>query len=202
MKLENFISLKKISSTTQVIASYATTHNFIGEIIPGYNAVNAYLEERAFNALKLAESKFNQKGLSLVIYDAYRPAKAVRFLQAWKDSPCEKMKSEFFPNLSKKEIFEQSFIAKKSSHSRGSTVDLSLFKLSTGKTLEMGTIFDCFSPESATNSKKISEQASCNRQQLLSIMEECGFVNYDKEWWHFRFEDEVHLNEYFDFDVE
>lgn len=182
---------------------YATTSNFTGKIIPGYCSPAAFLTGAAISGLKLVQNELASLDLTLIIFDAYRPNKSVQFFhREWiNSSDCPDLKDKYYPRKSKIDIFSEGFIAKSSSHSRGSAVDLSIAEINSGELLDMGSIFDFFDETSFTNSTKISEHARYNRMLLKKIMKKNGFINYEKEWWHFRLLNEPHPNSYFDFDI-
>ncbi len=180
---------------------YYGPHNFVGRRIKGYNAPKCLLTSKASDALAKVQNEISPFGLSLKIYDCYRPQKAVNDFVAWaKDLSDTKMKSEFYPNEEKKELFKKGYIASKSAHSRGSTVDLTI--VSTSGDLDMGSKFDYFGTSSNTRNPNMSEVQKRNRLLLKTVMEKNGFVNYEKEWWHYTLKKEPYPNDYFDIDVE
>ena len=150
-------------------------------------------------ALSNAQDDFNKLGYSLILYDAYRPQRAVDFFVQWSKNLNDTInKRIYYPNIKKSELFKLGYIAYKSGHSRGSTVDVSIVEISTNNELDMGTVFDYFGIESHTFFNDISETQKSNRLILYEIMSNNGFKNYSKEWWHFTLENEPH-KKYFDF---
>ena len=181
---------------------YYSTYNFIGERIDGYEEPCALLTKEAARALKSVSNEMIVHGYRLKIFDAYRPACAVKHFVLWGIEDQDiRMKSYFYPDLQKQELFEQGYIAKKSSHSRGSTVDLTLLDMSTGKALDMGSPFDLFSVVSHPDYKGITEQQYENRMMLQRAMVRNGFEPIDCEWWHFTLKDEPYPDTYFEFPV-
>ena len=181
---------------------YYSTYNFIGERIDGYEEPCALLTKEAARALKSVSNEMIVHGYRLKIFDAYRPACAVKHFVLWGIEDQDiRMKPYFYPDLQKQELFEQGYIAKKSSHSRGSTVDLTLLDMSTGKELDMGSPFDLFSVVSHPDYKGITEQQYENRMMLQRAMVHNGFEPIDCEWWHFTLKDEPYPDTYFEFPV-
>ena len=181
---------------------YYSTYNFIGERIDGYEEPCALLTKEAARALKSVSNEMIVHGYRLKIFDAYRPACAVKHFVLWGIEDQDiRMKPYFYPDLQKQELFEQGYIAKKSSHSRGSTVDLTLLDMSTGKELDMGSPFDLFSVVSHPDYKGITEQQYESRMMLQRAMVRNGFEPIDCEWWHFTLKDEPYPDTYFEFPV-
>ena len=181
---------------------YYSTYNFIGERIDGYEEPCALLTKEAARALKSVSNEMIVHGYRLKIFDAYRPACAVKHFVLWGIEDQDiRMKPYFYPDLQKQELFEQGYIAKKSSHSRGSTVDLTLLDMSTGGELDMGSPFDLFSVVSHPDYKGITEQQYENRMMLQRAMVRNGFEPIDCEWWHFTLKDEPYPDTYFEFPV-
>ena len=181
---------------------YYSTYNFIGERIDGYEEPCALLTKEAARALKSVSNEMIVRGYRLKVFDAYRPACAVKHFVLWGIEDQDiRMKPYFYPDLQKQELFEQGYIAKKSSHSRGSTVDLTLLDMSTGKELDMGSPFDLFSVVSHPDYKGITEQQYENRMMLQRAMVRNGFEPIDCEWWHFTLKDEPYPDTYFEFPV-
>ena len=181
---------------------YYSTYNFIGERIDGYEEPCALLTKEAARALKSVSNEMIVHGYRLKIFDAYRPACAVKHFVLWGIEDQDiRMKPYFYPDLQKQELFEQGYIAKKSSHSRGSTVDLTLLDMSTGKELDMGSPFDLFSVVSHPDYKGITEDQFRNRMLLQKTMMRNGFLPYDCEWWHFMLDNEPYPDTYFEFPV-
>ncbi|MCO4755137.1 MAG: M15 family metallopeptidase, partial [Bacteriovoracaceae bacterium] len=182
---------------------YFGSENFVGKRIEGYNANKCLLTKEAVRALLVAQKEAQKHGLSLKVFDCYRPQMAVDHFVRWaNDLEDIKTKNSFYPNVSKDKLFEHGYIAERSGHSRGSTVDLNLVRFENGKWIEldMGTIFDYFDPKSATNSK-VGQLAKSNRLLLKSIMEAAGFRNYSKEWWHYTLRSEPFPDTYFNIPI-
>ena len=199
-----FISLNDACPSMKIHMSYATAENFTGEIVSGYKAKKAYLAKGPAEALCLVQAEAQKRGLSLKIYDSYRPVKAVAFFQAWAQKPetNAQIKEHYYPGFTRLQLFEQGYIAKQSSHSRGSAVDLTLVEMGSGRSLDMGSAFDYFDDLSNTDSPKVTDEQKKNRMILKELMEGKGFKNFSQEWWHYSFRPEPYPDQYFDFDVE
>ena len=196
---DGFVYLKDIDDSIIVDLKYYSNENFTGQYVEGYLSNNAILTKESALALSDAQDDFNKLGYSLILYDAYRPQRAVNFFVQWSNNFHDTInKRIYYPNIKKSELFEFGYIAYKSGHSRGSTVDVSLIEISTNKLLDMGTIFDYFGIESHTFFDDISEKQKSNRLILYEIMSNNGFKNYSKEWWHFTLKNEP-FQKYFDF---
>lgn len=181
---------------------YHSTYNFIGDRIDGYEEPCALLTKDAARALKSVSNEMMVQGYRLKVFDAYRPVRAVKHFVLWGIEDQDiRMKQYFYPELQKQELFENGYIAKQSSHSRGSTVDLTLFDMSTGKELDMGSPFDLFSVASHPDYQGITEEQYSNRMTLRRSMIRNGFKPIDCEWWHFTLEDEPYPETYFEFPV-
>lgn len=181
---------------------YHTTYNFVGDRIDGYEQPIALLTKEAARALKDVSNELNAQGMRLKVYDAYRPASAVKHFVLWGiDDLDQRMKPFFYPDLDKEDLFKRGYIAKQSSHSRGSTVDLTLLDMETGKELDMGSPFDLFSEASHPDYKGVTTEQYENRMMLRNAMERHGFEPIFCEWWHFTLADEPFPNIYFDFPV-
>ena len=181
---------------------YVGSDNFVGRPVEGYEGTRVILTEPAARALASAQARLAPFGLGLLVYDAYRPTRAVAHFVRWAEDPDDlATKERFYPDKDKPELFAEGYIAARSSHSRGSTVDLTIVDLATGEPLDMGTPFDLFSPRSWTESPDVPPQARANRLLLRDVMTAAGFERYDKEWWHFTLADEPHPEEAFDFPV-
>ncbi len=179
---------------------YHSTYNFIGERIDGYEQPCAIITKEAARALKAVSNEMNVKGYRLKVFDAYRPATAVKHFVLWGiEDLDQKMKPFFYPELEKTELFERGYIASKSSHSRGSTVDLTLLDMSTGKEVDMGSPFDFFSEISHPDYKGVTAEQYENRMMLQKVMIKHGFEPIDCEWWHFTLKNEPHPSTYFEF---
>jgi len=181
---------------------YYSTYNFIGERIDGYEEPCALLTQEAARALKAVSGELIVQGYRLKVYDAYRPACAVKQFVLWGIEDQDiRMKPYFYPELEKQELFRKGYIAKQSSHSRGSAVDLTLLDMKTGKELDMGSPFDLFSEQSHPDYKGITDEQYENRMLLQSVMVRNGFQPIDCEWWHFSLQNEPYPDTYFNFPV-
>lgn len=180
---------------------YATSNNFVGRPIAGYLANKCVVSTALYAALSIAQKTANKKGLSLIIFEAYRPLKALEDILQWSKNTDTSTKERFYPNIEKTSLFELGYIALRSTHTRGAAIDVTLINSNTQKELDMGTEFDFFGELSHTASKNISAEANTNRRCLLEVMGLAGFVNYEKEWWHFTLKNEPFPNCYFDFDI-
>ena len=181
---------------------YHSTYNFVGDRIDGYEEPIALLTIEAARALKTVANKAAVMGYRLKIFDAYRPAAAVRHFVLWGiEDLDQRMKPFFYPDLEKEELFSQGYIAKQSSHSRGSTVDLTLLDMSTGREADMGTPFDWFSEQSHPDSAAVTDEQRANRMMLRDLMTRNGFEPISCEWWHFTLRDEPYPDTYFEFPV-
>ncbi|MBR6328105.1 MAG: M15 family metallopeptidase [Lachnospiraceae bacterium] len=181
---------------------YFSTYNFLGERVTGYEEPCAIITVQAARALKNAAGELNVQGYRLKVFDAYRPACAVKHFCLWGvDDLDRRMKPFFYPDLEKQELFAKGYIASQSGHSRGSTVDLTLFDMQTGKEVDMGSPFDFFSEKSHPDHKGITDEQYENRMFLQKTMVRHGFVPIDCEWWHFTLGDEPYRDTYFEFPV-
>lgn len=181
---------------------YFSTYNFIGDKIDGYEEPCAILTVEAARALKAVSNEVNAQGYRLKVFDAYRPACAVRHFVLWGIEDLDlRMKPYFYPDLEKQELFKRGYIASQSGHSRGSTIDLTLFDMQKGKELDMGSPFDLFSELSHPDCKSVTEEQYENRMFLQHAMVRNGFVPIDCEWWHFTLKDEPYPDTYFEFPV-
>ena len=179
---------------------YHSTYNFIGDRIDGYEHPLPLLTKEAARALKAASNEAYVQGYRLKVYDAYRPVCAVKHFVLWGIEDQDiRMKSYFYPELEKEELFSKGYIAKESSHSRGSTVDLTFFNMETGKDVDMGSPFDYFGEESHPDYKGITEEQYENRMILQRLMVRQGFEPFEMEWWHFTLKNEPYPNTYFEF---
>ena len=181
---------------------YYSTYNFIGERIDGYEEPCALLTKEAARALKTVSNEMFVLGYRLKVFDAYRPVNAVKHFVLWSIEDQDiRMKPYFYPKLQKQELFEKGYIAKKSSHSRGSTVDLTLLDMASGKELDMGSPFDLFSECSHPDFNGITEEQYENRMMLRRVMLRNGFQPIGCEWWHFSLKNEPYPDTYFTFPV-
>ena len=181
---------------------YFTSNNFIGEPIRGYDAARCILTYPAAQALAQVQTQAALFGLGLTLFDCYRPQRAVDHFVAWsKNLDDQRHKAEYYPDVAKDRLFVEGYIAERSGHSRGSTVDLTLVDLATGQPLDMGTPFDYFGPASAPGSTLVSAEARANRLALQQLMQGAGFKPLPEEWWHFTLIREPFPTTYFDFPV-
>ncbi|TVX95338.1 peptidase M15 [Cohnella terricola] len=182
---------------------YYSDYNFVGERIAGYNAPVPILTAQAAEALRKASEELDEQGYAFLIYDGYRPKKAVSHFTAWaKDARDTKMKNEFYPDVDKTKVFKLGYVASRSGHSRGSTVDLTIVHRKTGDPVDMGSPFDFFGEISSHGTKQITAEQTDNRNILKNVMVKYGFKPYNKEWWHYTLKNEPYPDIYFDFDVE
>ncbi len=181
---------------------YYSSYNFVGERIDGYMAPVAIMTVKAANALKEVSDELAEKGYRLKIYDAYRPQRAVNHFIRWAENVEDvRMKPYFYPDVPKSELFERQYIMARSGHSRGSTVDLTLLDMKTGKDLDMGGVFDWFGELSHPDYENITPQQKANRLILREAMLKHGFAPLDSEWWHFTLKNEPYPDTYFDFPI-
>ena len=181
---------------------YYSTYNFIGERIDGYEEPCALITVEAARALKAACNEFNVLGYRPKVFDAYRPAAAVKHFVFWAlEDDDTRMKPYFYPEIDKTDTIRLGYIAKQSSHSRGSTVDLTLLDMATGKEVDMGTPFDYFGELSHPDNRDVTDEQYANRMLLQRVMTRYGFVPYECEWWHFTLENEPYPDTYFEFPV-
>lgn len=182
---------------------YYSTYNFVGERIDGYEQPTALLTKKAAEALAKASADLKSQGYRLKIYDAYRPQCGVDHFVRWaKDENATEMKAYFYPELEKNVLFPQDYIMEKSGHTRGSTLDLTIFDMATGKEVDMGGTFDYFGERSHPDYREgITDQQYANRMILRDAMVKAGFNPLYSEWWHFTLKDEPYPDTYFTFPV-
>lgn len=221
-----FVALRSVDPTIIQEMRYTTAHNFMGEPVDGYRQPVCILTRPAAHALRTAQTRLLREGYSLKVYDCYRPQRSVDHFVRWaKDLGDQTMKDEFYPLVDKTRLFEDGYIAEKSGHSRGSTVDLTLVKLPAAATrpyrpgeeltpcyapegerfpdssVDMGTGYDCFDTLSHTDDPRIQGAQRANRQLLKGTLAGLGFVNLPEEWWHYTYKPEPFPDTYFDFPV-
>lgn len=224
---ESFIDVQKAIPGMIMDIRYAGPHNFLGEKVDGYLAPKCYLTKEAADALANVQKDLEPYALSLKIYDCYRPQRAVNHFVRWAtEIENTTTMKEFYPTIDKRNLFNDGYIAERSGHSRGSTVDLTIVPLPAPKqpdyvngqplvacylpaekrfldnSIDMATGVDCFHELSHTANAKISTQQKINRLLLKSLMEKHGFKNYNKEWWHYTLKNEPYPDTYFDFVIE
>jgi len=198
---ESFVDVATVVPGLIVEIRYAGSHNFVGRPIDGYQAPHCLLTPPAATALAEVAHDVASRGLVIKLFDCYRPARAVANFVRWAhDLSDQKEKAEFYPNVDKRVLFRNGYIATHSGHSRGSTADLTLARAD-GRELDMGTPFDFFSPKSWTADPTISAEQHANRMLLAAAMRRHGFRGYDKAWWHFTLRNEPFPAPYFDFPV-
>ena len=183
---------------------YASTYNFVGDRIDGYEQPIALITAEAARALRSAAEELNVQGYRLKVFDAYRPVSAVRHFVLWGIEDQDiRMKPYFYPDLEKQELFTKGYVASISSHSRGSTVDLTLLDMDTGCEVDMGSPFDLFDEISHPDYRgdRITEEQYANRMTLQRVMARNGFSPLDCEWWHFTLADEPYPDTCFGFPV-
>lgn len=182
---------------------YFGTDNFVGTAINGYLAPRVYMTDVALAALLQVAEDLAVFGLGLKVFDAYRPQQAVDHFVRWAEDPEDtRMKSRYYPNVDKADLFRDGYIAARSGHSRGSTVDLTLIDLSSGDELDMGTPWDFFDPTSWGASAEVNTEQRANRALLRSVMTKHGFTPLQEEWWHFTLANEPYPDTFFNFPVE
>jgi len=221
-----FVLLSEVSPSIVQDLRYATSNNFVGTPIDGYLEPACLLSLPAATALKAVQQDVLSFGLSLKVYDCYRPQRAVDHFARWaSDLHDQQMKQRFYPEVDKASLFALGYIAEQSGHSRGSTIDITLIPAFSAATshnrvsetlsdcrspkrlrypddsLDMGTGYDCFDPLAHTENLKVSDEARRNRLLLKTVMEKHGFVNYEREWWHYTLREEPFPKTYFDFPV-
>jgi zinc D-Ala-D-Ala dipeptidase len=216
-----FVALERVAPTILQDMRYATTHNFVGRRIRGYRDPVCILTRRAARALERAQGRLRRRGYTLKVYDCYRPQRAVDHFVRWAETRDHRMKREFYPRVRKSRLFADGYIARRSGHSRGSTVDLTLVRLPAKEqprwsgrlvpcfsprrypdnSVDMGTGFDCFDTLAHTLDRRIRGRARRNRLLLKRTLERVGFENYANEWWHYTLRDEPFPDRYFDFPV-
>lgn len=181
-------------------AKYATWDNFTGKPVDGYLANRIVGTHALCSALQSAQDKAATLGFGLLIWDGYRPQRAVDCFLRWAKQPEDgRKKRQHYPNLNRSEMFENGYVATKSGHTRGSTADLTLYHLDTGELVAMGGSFDLMDAVSHHDAPGLTATEAANRQHLRSIMEDCGFAAYESEWWHYTLKDEPYPDTYFDF---
>ena len=183
-------------------AKYATWDNFTGKPVDGYWANRIVGAKALCGALEDARKEAASLGFGLLVWDGYRPQRAVDCFLRWSKQPeNRRTKLRHYPNIDRAEMVEKGYVAAKSGHSRGSSVDLTLFHLATGELASMGGDHDLMDPISHHGAKGITQVEARNRQDLCSVMEACGFSSYECEWWHYTLRAEPYPDTYFDFPI-
>src|SRR5215813_5981436 len=200
---KGFVYIERVIPNIQTDIRYFTTNNFVGERVDGYLAPRCILTIKAAEALQKVQADLEPFGLGLKLFDCYRPQRAVDHFIRWaRDLADTKTKDRFYPEVDKKNLFKEGYIATPSSHSRGSTVDLTIIVLTgygSGQEIDMGTSFDLFSLNSLPMSGEIAGNQRANRMLLRTLMIKRGFLPYEPEWWHFTLKNEPNPTTYFDF---
>ncbi|RBP29831.1 D-alanyl-D-alanine dipeptidase [Oceanihabitans sediminis] len=200
---KGFVYVQDIIPDIHLELRYCSYNNFVGKPVEGYNGDVLVFSEAATKALKNVQDELRKKGLGLKVFDAYRPQQAVNNFSEWaKNVDDTLMKQAFYPNVDKRNLFKEGYIASKSRHSSGSTIDLTIVDLKSGEELDMGTPFDFFGRSSWYLHEDLTELQKSNRTLLHDVMIKHGFRHYPKEWWHFTLRGEPFRNQYFDFPVE
>ena len=198
---EGFVVLNP-GSSVQTEVRYFSAENFVGEVIDGYQAPVILLTIEAYEALRKVLLEAKTLGLGVKVFDAYRPQQAVDHFVRWAEDLSDiRLKAQYYPEVEKQHLFRDGYIASCSGHSRGSTLDLTLFELETGKELDMGTAFDFFDKSSWSESEAVTVQQQSNRTLLRTLMTQHGFRPIREEWWHFTLEKEPYPETYFNFPV-
>ncbi len=218
--------LKDIDPSIIQEMRYAGYHNFVGHPLPGYEKAACILTRQAAEKLKAIQTQLKSSGYTLKVYDCYRPQKTVDFFIAWsQDIHQQSMKAEFYPTINKKDVFKLGYVSAKSSHSRGSTVDLTIVKLPIrpepayhphqklvacdasyqqryhDNSIDMGTGYDCFDNLAHPDNTNVSLTVYLNRMFLRYWMTKYGFLPLTEEWWHFTLKDEPYPETYFNFNI-
>jgi D-alanyl-D-alanine dipeptidase len=200
---KSFVDVSQVIPNLKMDLRYVTSHNFVGKPIDGYKSQKCFLTKEAASALKKVEGQLAEQGMCLFVYDSYRPKKAVNHFVRWARNLNDTlMKSEFYPNVNKKDLFKLGYISSKSRHSSGSTIDLTIFSDEINDVIDMGSKYDFFGKESWVKYDKLSSEQMANRKLLQTVMLVNGFRSYPQEWWHFTLRYEPYRNAAFDFNVE
>jgi D-alanyl-D-alanine dipeptidase len=200
---EGFVYVKDIIPDLNVQLRYFSTHNFVGDTITGYKANRLILTKQSAEALKKVQNDLQDQNLCLMVYDGYRPQQAVNHFSRWaNDLNDTLLKREFYPKVNKRHLFRDGYIASRSGHSRGSTLDLTIIDGNTNEPIDMGSPYDFFGKESWVDYPDLTKIQLANRQLLQNIMLKYNFINYPKEWWHFTLRWEPFPETFFDFEVE
>ncbi len=199
---KGFSYVNDISPTIQQELRYCYNNNFMGVPVDGYIEPVLITSTKTANALKKVQDQLLKKGLSLKIFDAYRPQSAVNHFVRWAKIPSDTLtKQQYYPKLNKRNLFKLGYIATRSGHSRGSSVDLTIVNLKTNKELDMGSPYDFFGNISHVKHSKLTSKQKANRMLLRNVMLTHGFKPYSYEWWHFTLRNEPFPKKYFDFPI-
>ena len=198
----DFVSVGEYIPDVLLDVRYYSTYNFVGARVDGYESPIVLLTRQAADALRLVNADMLSQGYRLVLYDGYRPQRAVDHFARWaEDLSADAMKPVFYPDVDKADLFEQGFIARRSGHSRGSTIDLTLLDAATGQLVDMGGPFDFFGELSHPDYAGVTPAQQANRMRLREAMLNHGFKPLSTEWWHFTLKNEPWPDTYFDFPV-
>ncbi|MFJ5681072.1 D-Ala-D-Ala dipeptidase VanX [Streptomyces sp. NPDC093097] len=199
---DDFVYLDELVPGIRWDAKYATPDNFTGKPVDGYLANRIVGTKTLCTALGYAQEEAASLGFGLLVWDGYRPQRAVDCFRRWSEQPEDgRTKQRHYPNIDRSELFDKGYVAAKSGHSRGSTVDLTLYSLATGENARMGGGYDLMDPISHHGARGITPTEAKNREHLCSIMEKCGFSRYACEWWHYTLKSEPYSDVYFDFSI-
>lgn len=198
----SFVDAASVVPNLVLDMRYLGSDNFVGRPIDGYEKPVCYLTREAATALAAVARDIEPQGLAIKAFDCYRPVRAVAHFVRWAQNLADvARKAEFYPDTDKRDLFREGYIAARSGHSRGSTLDMTLVRRDGGRELDMGTPFDFFGPRSAPSDTSVSAEARANRRLLADAMRRRGFIPYAKEWWHFTLRGEPFPDTYFDFPV-
>ena len=197
-----FVYIDEVINDVDIDIRYSNDNNFIGKKINGYNQSAAIGTKELALALQEIQNDLKHFGYGVKIFDAYRPQKAVNHFSRWSTNDDVLMKDLFYPNIEKRDLFKEGYIASRSGHSRGSTIDLTIINLKTKEELDMGTSYDFFGIESSYDYSGLTYEQNSNRLLLYSVMKKYGFKSLKSEWWHFTLENEPFPDTYFNFNVE
>ncbi|OUR99297.1 peptidase M15 [Flavobacteriales bacterium 33_180_T64] len=199
----DFIYVKDIIPDIDVELRYFSGNNFVGDTIDGYKSNTLILTRQSAQALKKVQDELQEQNLCLRVYDGYRPQRAVNHFMRWaKDLNDTINKQQFYPDVEKRYLFREEYIATRSGHSRGSTLDLTIIDAHTNEPLDMGSPYDFFGKESWVAYSELTKKQIANRQLLQMVMLKHNFRNYPKEWWHFTLRLEPFPKTYFDFEIQ
>ena len=200
---EGFVYAEDMIKDLDVELRYYSSNNFVGDTIDGYKANKLIITRPTAEKLKLVQEELQQQNLCLKVYDGYRPQRAVNHFIRWARKLNDTInKAKFYPEINKRNLFKAGYIASRSGHSRGSTIDLTIACGETGEPLDMGSPYDFFGEQSWVDYSDITEAQKKNRELLQTVMLKHNFRNYPKEWWHFTLRWEPFPKTYFDFEVE
>lgn len=199
---KGFVFLDEIIQGVRWDSKYATWDNFTGKPVDGYEVNRIVVTYDLADALRQVKEKASALGYGLLIWDAYRPQRAVNSFMHWSAQPEDnRTKEKYYPNIDRSEMITKGYVATKSGHSRGSAIDLTLYRLDTDEIVPMGTGFDFMDDRSHHTSKEIRSNEVENRRLLCSIMEDSGFESFVYEWWHYVLKNEPYPTSYFDFPI-